>query len=235
MRTPAITKRALRAVEGGMGGFALAGGTALALYYLRHRRSDDVDFFLPRTAAGWRVADLDLAANPVLEAWRGAGIVVRHETDHVTSEGVIGRRYRLLRGVESLKADFVGDPVPLLSPPEERDGVSVLGIDGLYLRKILIGASGPYAAEPRIEGRDLLDIHALSVEHHALSRRLVAMKVEWRALQALQGWLDRFSPVQVRATIRETGYGLARDPAEVLGHVREELRRVAETMLKERR
>jgi hypothetical protein len=154
--------------------------------------------------------------------------------DHITAEGVIGRRYRLLRGVESLKADFVADPIARLSPPEDRDGVRVLGIDDLYLRKILIGASGPYASEPRIEGRDLLDIHALSVEHHALSRRLAAMRVPWRSLRVLQTWLDRFSTSAVGHVIRETRYRLERNPAAVLEHVREELRRAAAALIKER-
>ncbi len=232
MRGQPLTKRALDAIRGRMGGFALAGGTALALYYLRHRRSDDIDLFLPRPAEGWRIATLDLAAGPVLEAWRGAGIVVRPGIDHVTGEGVIGRRFSLLRGTDVLKADLVGDPVPRLAPPEDSGGVQVLGIDDIYLRKILIGASGPFAAEPRIEGRDLLDIHALSTEHHPFAARLTAMRIEWRAVRALQGWLDRFTPATVGAAIRETGYRIEKDPGTILAHVREELRRAAAAMLK---
>lgn len=85
----------------------------------------------------------------------------------------------ILEKDESLKIDFVEDVFPLVGPLKRVDGVDVLSLDDIYLRKIhAISGTAPeidrveqkHFLGGREEAQDLYDIYLLSSTYKRLSR-----------------------------------------------------------------
>lgn len=126
--------------------FYLSGGTALAAYYLRHRRSDDLDFFT-RSTEPLRFTD-----NRVREAARAAGLEV---ADIFRVEHYV--RYRLEGDVQAKhnlqKVELVHDSPPYFAEPERRDAVLVDALLNIGVNKV--------AATARQEPRDYVDLYMI--------------------------------------------------------------------------
>ncbi len=131
--------------------FVLTGGTALAAFYLQHRRSEDIDLFA--------VAPIvDLEDTSLLDAGRLAATA--------TAE-IIGASYesRLLsttlqqvflnRADEPrLKVDIVRDPGPLFGDVKEFDGIRVDSLLNIAVNKV-------NAIFGRTAARDFIDLYVL--------------------------------------------------------------------------
>ncbi len=122
--------------------FYLAGGTALAEYYLGHRLSFDLDFF---TAEG----PLILPQSYQIEALGRQGAlgvdVVRRFTTYV--------EFLVTHGAESLKVDLAQDSPFQLEPPERTEtGIWVSSLPDLRVDKLL-------AYFGRAEPRDAVDLY----------------------------------------------------------------------------
>ncbi len=122
--------------------FYLAGGTALAEYYLGHRLSFDLDFF---TSEG----PLILPQSYLIEALGRAGdldvTVVRRFNTYV--------EFIVTDGIESLKVDLAQDSAFRLEPPGQTDdGIRVSSRADLRVDKLL-------AYFGRAEPRDAVDLH----------------------------------------------------------------------------
>ncbi len=135
----------------------LCGGTALARFYLDHRVSYDLDFFVPGKF------------NPeaLLIKLSAIGIVVK--------EPVIERRdqfCRQLSGVtkdlqEIVKIDFIEDIYEGMFDSVITQGARTEVVDGLYHRKVRT-VSGMYLVDGSVKGgrqtaRDVFDLYALSL------------------------------------------------------------------------
>jgi hypothetical protein len=127
--------------------FYLSGGTALAAYYLNHRRSDDLDFFTRDRS------NLEPSAHrePLERALSRSRLRIESSArrgDHV--------QYALRgdRGERPLtKVEFVFDAPPYLAPPERRDGVLVDGLLAIAVNKV--------TALGRREPRDYVDLYEI--------------------------------------------------------------------------
>ncbi len=122
--------------------FYLAGGTALAEYYLGHRLSFDLDFFTGE-------APLILPHSYQIEAWGREGdlgvSVVRRFTTYV--------EFIVTREAESLKVDLAQDsPFRLEPPTRTRAGIWVSSLPDLRVDKLL-------AYFGRAEPRDAVDLY----------------------------------------------------------------------------
>lgn len=208
-----ILRRALEGIRGQMQGFHLAGGTALSMFYLHHRLSFDIDLFCGKGAFEGSMS--------IRKIWEEEGIRVVPE---IETENPRMFRARLLGGAGEAKADFVEDPVRLLSPPEDMDGIRVMGIDDIYLRKVLIGAGqGVTGKFHRAVARDILDLYSLHMRHASLSKRLLDAGIETRAMRGMHGWIRRFQVAEVSAAIRDTAYQESAPPVEILRVLQEEV------------
>jgi hypothetical protein len=162
-----IQKEILRALEGKIDDFYLAGGTALSLFYLHHRESKDLDFFTQ-----------EFDATRVMEIITGIKRDTRKNIDLV-SESLSDKTadimiYNLELAENSfLKIDFVKDVLPLINQPNVVEGIKVLSIEDIYLRKIH-ALSGLHIGIDRTgrnkftggrqSAKDLFDIYFLSKE-----------------------------------------------------------------------
>ncbi|MBL7071753.1 MAG: nucleotidyl transferase AbiEii/AbiGii toxin family protein, partial [Candidatus Omnitrophica bacterium] len=163
----------LKALAGKIENFYLAGGTALSLFYFQHRLSVDLDFFTPQF-------------NP-LEVKRVIGVL----------QNVLNREIKLVgqtlkkdmvkimvynayfTKTEILKIDFVEDIVKLVKNPRIVDGVKVLSLEDIYIRKIhaLTGfikdvdeAGQMKFAGGRSDAKDFYDVYFLSHTFLPLSK-----------------------------------------------------------------
>ena len=127
-------EKALRAVSGKMGKFYLVGGTALALFYFHHRESVDLDFFTPdfsRKAVEGLVGIIEAAFKEKAELV--AQRLVKNKTKVLIYTIPVSTK-------EVLKIDFVEDRFRLLKPLKIINGVNVLSLEDLYVKKIQTAA-----------------------------------------------------------------------------------------------
>ncbi|MBI2900436.1 MAG: nucleotidyl transferase AbiEii/AbiGii toxin family protein [Planctomycetes bacterium] len=135
----------LRAVSARNPAFFLTGGTALAAFYLGHRRSDDLDFFTIDDAAWASVA----------AAAEGAARDLGAEIEWTRTAPQF-RRCVLSRGADAVVADFVRDiDAQIVREKPTRDGIVVDSIEDIAANKIctLLG---------RQEAKDYIDVYFLA-------------------------------------------------------------------------
>ncbi|MFH0926609.1 MAG: nucleotidyl transferase AbiEii/AbiGii toxin family protein [bacterium] len=152
--------------------FYLAGGTALSLFYFNHRLSDDLDFFTQEFHAG-RIREI---AEYIKKKTEKDITLVGQNLSKTTAEIMV---YNLELGKEKfLKIDFVKDIFSLIKSVKDFNGIKVLSIEDIYLRKIYattglridvdeIGRSKFVGG--RQEAKDLFDIYFLSKEFLSLA------------------------------------------------------------------
>ena len=153
--------------------FYLAGGTALAKFYFRHRDSYDLDFFSQDYSQA-KIRDLVR----FIETGTGKKMKLIQQS---LKEGFtkLAIYALILAGKQSLKIDFVEDLTPLLHPLKRIDGVDVLSLDDIYLRKIhVISGTMPETDKVgqkrflggREEAKDFYDVYQLSSTYKSLSQ-----------------------------------------------------------------
>jgi predicted nucleotidyltransferase component of viral defense system len=145
--------------------FALAGGTALELYYLHHRFSADLDFFSPR----YDMAEI----RKLISAFeKQINRKIRLESE-LTAGGRARVKFYTVPVAGSsrpLKIDFVEDI--LFEKPAIRkiEGVRVYSAENIYFQKIVaisgtqpeLDEIGRQFMEGRNEARDVFDVYMLS-------------------------------------------------------------------------
>lgn len=166
-------ERVLQALKDRLAPFYLAGGTALAKFYFQHRDSYGLDFFSQDYSAA-KIQDLVR----IIEKATGKKMKLLQES---LKEGFAKLSiYDLALGEnESLKIDFLEDVLPLLNPLKRVDGIDVLSLDDIYLRKIH-AISGTLPVTDRVgetrflggreEAKDFYDVYQLSSTYQRLSR-----------------------------------------------------------------
>jgi len=137
--------------------FFLTGGTALAAFYLLHRRSEDLDLFTQNESA---TDALPSIVNAVA-AEIGASL-------NTITTSPFFRRYLLQRGEESVVVDFVRETAPQIVQEKRRFGnIIVDSIEDIAANKIctLLG---------RGEMKDFIDLYFL--HRHGVD---IKKAVEW--------------------------------------------------------
>jgi len=161
--------RILKALEGKITGFYLAGGTALTRYYFRHRESDDLDFFTQEF-------------NPleIFELIKEIEAFPAYTVEPVKEiEGKAVFYMVRSKGRDVQEIDFVRDFLRLKSKPNMINGIPVLSLEDIYIRKIyaaagaieMIGLNKKKRIEKtgRQEAKDFCDLYFLSHTSEPLS------------------------------------------------------------------
>lgn len=139
-----IQRDLLRAVFAERAGFFLTGGSALAEYYLHHRRSEDLDLFTTDDVA------FATGASLIEAAARRLGATVQW-----VRTGPQFRRGLVIRGTESVVVDLVRDiDQQIVEGKPVKDGVRVDSIEDITANKLcaLLG---------RQEVKDVIDLYFL--------------------------------------------------------------------------
>lgn len=158
---------------GGAKTFALSGGTALELFYLKHRFSRDLDFFSP----AYNLSEIDKLVS-VFSKTMGAPVTFEAEFFAPSHAKVRFYNVKIKESGLPLKIDFVED-VFFKKPSIKRfDGIPVYNVKNIYSQKIfaLIGTclakdkTGREITTGRKEARDIVDLYYLSKNIEALHK-----------------------------------------------------------------
>ena len=215
------------------GGFALAGGTALELFYLNHRFSSDLDFFSPV----YRLSKIER----LVEAFRkGCRRGVRLESELETAGKARVRFYTMpVRGSRRpLKIDFVEDVLSVNPVVRRKEGVPVYSAESIYLLKIAAISGvrttrdevGRELLEDRGEARDVFDLYMLSKKVCPLSRFLPRAPLPWQ--KGIVHWYRTFSRQQLKLALMDLRiYDRRFDSREMIRTLEREIQRFTQAML----
>lgn len=158
-------KSVLKAFSGKIGDFYLAGGTALSLFYFQHRLSVDLDFFTPEFSHK-QISNIMKYLEAALK-----------KPIKLTAESLGDKKAKMMvyyiyfSDKDVLKVDFVQDVFPLIKQPQNIEGVKILSLEDIYLRKIyavvgvlsVLDAVGKKSLRGgRAEAKDFYDLYFLS-------------------------------------------------------------------------
>ncbi|MBU0998302.1 nucleotidyl transferase AbiEii/AbiGii toxin family protein [Patescibacteria group bacterium] len=121
--------------------FYFTGGTALSEYYLKHRESEDLDFFTKE----------DFDSQIVLEAVN----LWSRKYDFLIQSEFVDPTYRYtlkFKNGEKLKVDFAKYPYPNLKEPKKHNGLKVDSFFDIATNKFLL-------ANQRTEVKDFVDLY----------------------------------------------------------------------------
>lgn len=214
--------------------FALAGGTALELYYLNHRFSADLDFFSPR----YDFKEIGALASE-FKKYMGK---IKLESEFIARGRARVRFYTIpIRCSERvLKLDFVEDvlfPKPRINKFE---GVWVYSVENIYLQKLttITGVNlieddiGRQITEGRREARDVFDIYMLSKKICPLHKFL-----EQQSSQIQRGmvhWYRTFSRQEVKLALLDLDiYDKKFNAREMIIYLEDEIKRFIKERLDE--
>lgn len=204
---------------GGESLFYLTGGTALAAFYLRHRYSDDLDFFT-RNVENLRAADY-----LVERGVAAAGLIIEGSPPREQ----IFRRFVLAGDTHPRhplrKCELMHDSEPHFAEPRRFDGVLVDDLLSIAINKL--------AALGRLEPKDYVDLYLILQQGaYRLEDLIPRVQEKDRGLTPLV-LADAFERVGQLADLRpfQEGYMLVQvEPAELIAFYRGWARRLAETL-----
>ncbi|MBU1862213.1 MAG: nucleotidyl transferase AbiEii/AbiGii toxin family protein, partial [Candidatus Omnitrophica bacterium] len=220
-----VQKKVLRVFAANATDFALAGGTALELYYLHHRFSADLDFFSKKYKTE-EIKDLITAFQKTMNA------KIRLETQCVAAGRAAVRFYTIpIKGLSRpLKIDFIEDVY--FEKPDIRkiEGVRVYSAENIYLQKIIAIAGieqkldeiGRPILGGRKEARDVFDVCMLSQRIEPLHSFLNTLS---RPLQrGMIHWYRTFSRHDVRLALMDLDiYDKQFDTGKMIAYLEHEI------------
>lgn len=184
--------------------FALAGGTALELFYLKHRFSKDLDFFSPK----YSIKEIE---NIVLQIREKLNLRVKFENEFTAAGHAKVRFYTVgseKTGTE-LKIDFVEDVFFEKPIVRKFNNIPVYDVKNIYAQKIFAVAGvyttkngfGKEIVTGRNEARDVFDVYILSEQVKPLH---IFIKNLPRAQQrGLVQWWRSFSRLDLKLGVMD--------------------------------
>lgn len=215
--------------------FALAGGTALELYYLHHRFSADLDFFSPK----YSIAEIE----KLVEAFRKySRQKIKLESEFIASGRAKVRFYTMpVKGSSRpLKMDFVQDVLFDKPTIKKIRGLRIYSVENLYLQKIAtisgiqpqIDEIGRQITEGRKEARDVFDIYMLSKKIEPL--HLFLKKVSSQFQRGMVHWFRSFSRQELKLALMDLDiYDKKFDSREMIVHLEQEIKQLIREVMKE--
>lgn len=215
--------------------FALAGGTALELYYLHHRFSADLDFFSPE----YNLSEIDTLVS-VFEKYV-------HKKIHLESEFIAGGKAKVrfytipVKGSERpLKIDFVEDVLFDEPAIKEIEGVRVYSAENIYFQKIVavggtqseIDEVGRRIMGGRKEARDIFDVYMLSKNIQPL--HLFLHSVPTPLQKGIVHWYRTFSRQELKLALLDMAiYDAQFNSAEMIIYLENEIKQFMREVMEE--
>lgn len=229
----AAQKRVLEVFSKESGDFALAGGTALELFYLHHRFSADLDFFSPK----YRVVEIKRLIGAFK---RGCRQDVRLESEFQAAGRARVRFYTMpVKGAgRPLKIDFVEDVLFKKPAIRRRGGVRVYSAENIYLQKIaaisgtqpILDEVGREVTEGRHEARDVFDLYMLSGRFQPLHRFLQRTPALWQ--KGIVHWYRTFSRQELKLALMDLDiYDPQFNSRDMIRHLENEIKRFTQTVI----
>ncbi len=146
--------------------FYFSGGTALAYFYLRHRRSEDLDFFCETE---FRLQDI----TPIIKTIKKDVGFSKFDLQSSFNRNI----YQLIFDPKSfLKIEFTYFPFANIEKPIAKEGILVDSLLDIAVNKLFTIAQNP-------RGRDYYDLYSIEKkQHYGLEklRSLARQKFDWQ-------------------------------------------------------
>ena len=180
--------------------FALAGGTALELYYLHHRFSVDLDFFSTR----YNNQEINKIILELKKDFKG--IKLESELQILGKAKV--RFYSIpIKANRQLKVDFVEDVISNRPKISNFGGIPVYSVEDLYIHKI-VAITGMRQDEDQVgrkimrgrkQARDVFDIYMLSKKIKPL--HIFMKKISASLQRGMVHWYRSFSRQDLKLSL----------------------------------
>jgi len=164
-KTTAYQEKVLKILADKIDGFYLAGGTALSNFYFQHRDSEDLDFF---TGGFEKSRIIGIVEGLSKELRRPIKLLKQQMRKNMVKMMVFSIEFTKK---DNLKIDFVEDYIKLVKEPRNINGINIMSLEDIYLRKIY-AVAGYWQREDktgrkigrggRQEAKDFCDLHYLS-------------------------------------------------------------------------
>ena len=158
-------EKVLKILADKIDGFYLAGGTALSNFYFQHRDSEYLDFFMGRFEKS-EITGIVVVLSKELQ--RPVKLLKQQTRKNLVKMMVFSIEFSKK---DKLKIDFVEDYVKLIKRPRNINGINVMSLEDIYLRKIY-AVAGYWQREDktgrkiglggRQEAKDFYDLYYLS-------------------------------------------------------------------------
>lgn len=220
----------LRALSGRAGSFYLAGGTALSLFYFQHRLSVDLDFF----TRDFVYSDIKRIVM-YLENTLKKKMTLKNRSLKDKTAKIVVYNMRFTAN-DALKIDFVEDTIDLLMEPKLVDGIRVLSLEDIYLRKLyaLVGtfriadeAGRGRFIGGRTDAKDFYDVYFLSHTFMPLSK-FAAKYCDHAMMEAIVRWFRTFDRMYIMDGILTLNTNKTIDYKSIERHFKIEINKIVE-------
>jgi len=157
--------KVLKLLAGKMEDFYLVGGTALSRVYFKHRISYDLDFFTKKFSK----TKISMIMQEIAKSLKLQVSLAKEQNKKDMARMVV--YYIYISKGEIIKIDFVEDFLELIAPLRTVDGIKVLSLEDIYLRKIFVVSGAIETTDltgrktfkgGRQEPKDFYDLYVLS-------------------------------------------------------------------------
>jgi len=182
--------------------FALAGGTALELYYLHHRFSADLDFF----STAYSNREVNAIVSELRKRFKG----IKLESELRVLGKAKVRFYSIpIKGARQLKIDFIEDVIIEKPKINKFNSIPVYSAGDIYFHKIVTITGlrpekdeiGRQVMSGRKKARDVFDVYMLSKK--ILPLHLFVNKIPGYLQRGLVHWYRSFSRQDLKLALLE--------------------------------
>lgn len=227
--------RVLKRLAGKIDEFYLAGGTALSLFYFQHRLSIDLDFFTPNF--------MPRRVKEVVEHLKSS----LSQKIELMEQNLEGKTAKILiyniyfKSGDILKIDFVEDTIELLKPTMTVEGIRILSLEDIYLRKLyavcgaissvdVVGSNQTLGG--RIEAKDFYDLYFLSHTFMSLSK-FIEKYGNPVMIEGLIKWFRSYDRMAMIDGVLTLDVDKKMDYKKIEAHFKKEIDKIIESQLKE--
>jgi predicted nucleotidyltransferase component of viral defense system len=224
---------ALRALSGRIDGFYLAGGTALSLYYFQHRLSVDLDFFTRTFVYTEITKTTDYLAKTLKKKVENVGLNLEDKTAKIAVYNIY------FTAANVLKIDFVEDTVELIGSMKNVDGINVLSLDDIYLRKLYAMAGMAKIVDEagrerfiggRSSAKDYYDVYYLSHTFMPMSK-FVTKYCGRTMLEAVVRWFRTYDRMEMMDDVLTLATNKSTDFRAMEQHFKKEIDKILDYQL----
>jgi predicted nucleotidyltransferase component of viral defense system len=223
-------KDVLKVLSGRIDNFYLAGGTALSLFYFQHRLSVDLDFFTRDFVYSDIKRIVAYLENTLKKKTALKGQSLKEKTAKIAVYNIY------FTAKDMLKIDFVEDTVDLLKEPKLVDGIRVLSLEDIYLRKLYALAGMFKIADDtgrgrfiggRTDAKDFYDVYFLSHIFMPLSE-FAAKYCDRAVMEAIIRWFRTFDRMYIMDGILTLSANKTIDYKSIERHFKVEVNKIIE-------
>ncbi|MCX5703076.1 MAG: nucleotidyl transferase AbiEii/AbiGii toxin family protein [Candidatus Omnitrophica bacterium] len=225
----------LKALSGRIDDFYLGGGTALSSYYFHHRRSIDLDFFTHK-----------LSRIRVQEVMKLVSEALKKQPSLIGQNSGKGKVKMFVYSVPldknaALKIDFIEEYLELIKPAKSINGIKVLSLEDIYMRKIyavtgtftgIDGVGRKTVRGGRQEAKDFYDLFCLS----RIFMKLSDFSFQYGTTlirELLIRWFRTYSRLDIKTGLIELGLKKAVDYSDMERHFKQEIGKILEQEVQE--